>query len=440
VPEQDVVVVGGGVAGISAALELARHDLNVHLIEKSPFLGGHAIHYSCKANGACRRCNACLVEDQLKELNKAENVLVHLASRIREVERPKGRFRLQTRQLPLFDSEREQEALRSLAHTEGWKHVVRRGPSRHNTPLYALDPSGLENTAIRSTALPDAASDLDLSREPRNELIQAEAVLLTTGFQPFDPYRIGTFNCSSLKNVVSALDLEKLRKISGSHLRPSDGAPPERVAFIQCVGSRNAAHGNLWCSRVCCPYALRMAEAIRSEQPGAEISFFYMDLQNCYRDQNRSLSACCSDFRFIRMMPVDLLAGENDSVTVRYMAPGESIEQESFDMVVLSVGMEPGPDNVSLAGMFDIELNRHGFFRAAPGQQGMPEASGVFPAGAATGPKDIAESMEQAQEAAKDLLTHLSSQEKIDNGYERGLDFHTGSDRRIGVDRHHSGP
>ena len=425
---------------MSAALELSRHDLTIHLIEKSHFLGGHAIHYSCKADGTCQRCNACLVEEQLKKLTKAENVQLHLASLIQGVERKGEAFHLQTRQSPLFESEREQEALRALANTEGWEQIVHRGPSQHNTPLYALDRSGMQKASDLSATLPEFAADLDLNQASHNELIQAEAIILATGFQAFDPYRIGTFNCSSLKNVVSALDMEEIRRNSGYHLRPSDGARPRRIAFIQCVGSRNEAHGNLWCSRVCCPYALRMARAIRSEQPESEITFFYMDLQNCDRDPGRTMNTCRSDFRFIRMMPVDLLPGENDSVNIRYMAQQESIEQEPFDMVVLSVGMEPGPDNASLSRMLGIELNRYGFFRTVPDREDLLEQNGVFPAGAATGPKDIAESMEQAGVASKDLLTYLRSEEKQDNGYKRSLNFHTDTDRRSGMDRPNGSP
>jgi heterodisulfide reductase subunit A len=435
-----IAIIGGGVAGITAALELSRHDLTVHLIEKSPFLGGHAIHYSCKANGTCVRCNACLVEEQLKRLNEAENVHVHLASRIQGIEKSGGSYRLQTTQPPLFESEEEQRVLRSLADSESWKHLVQRGPSKNNNPLYALDWSRLDGAPQQAVTDPEIAGQLDLNQAERNELIQADAIVLASGFQPFDPYRIGTYNCSSLKNVVSALDLEKIRRSSGYHLRPSDGEAPRKVAFIQCVGSRNEAYGNLWCSRVCCPYALRMARAMRFEQPETEITFFYMDIQNCDRDPNKTLSTCRSHFRFVRMMPVDILPGEDDSVRIRYMAEEESIEQEPFDMVVLSVGMEPGPENDALAGMLGIELNRHGFFRPVSDRDGALEEGGVFPAGAATGPKDIAESMEQAKEAAKDLLTYLSLQEKNANGYERSLDFHTGAGHRNGVDRSHRSP
>ncbi len=435
-----IAIIGGGVAGITAALELSQHDVSIHLIEKSPFLGGHAIHYSCKANGTCVRCNACLVEEQLKRLNEAENVHIHLASQIQGIEKSGGSYRLQTTQSPLFESEEEQRALRSLAETENWKHIIQRGPSKNNKPLYALDWSRLEGESRQSLTDSEIAGQLDLSRTERSELIQAEAIILASGFQPFDPYRIGTYNCSGLENVVSALDLEKIRKSSGYHLRPSDGEPPRKVAFVQCVGSRNEAYGNLWCSRVCCPYALRMARAMRYEEPETAITFFYMDIQNCDRDPKKSLDAYRSSFRFVRMMPVDILSGENDSVRIRYMGEGESIEQEPFDMVVLSVGMEPGPENEALAGMLGIELNRYGFFRPASDGESDLEGSGIFPAGAATGPKDIAESMEQAKEAAKDLLTYLSLQEKKGDGHERTLDFHTGADHRNGVDRTHRSP
>jgi heterodisulfide reductase subunit A len=442
VPEQDIAIIGGGIAGISSALELARHDLNIHLIEKSPFIGGHAIHYTCKANGVCRECNACLAEEQLKRIHDAENVQLHLASQLQGIEEHKdGTYQLETVQSPLFSSREEQDALEALAKTGGWQEIVRRGPSRHNSPFYTLDRSGLEELRKAPDSAPESAARLNPDKPARSELIRARAIVLATGFQPFDPHRIGTFNYSSLSNVVSALDMEHIRRNNGSHLRPSDRARPERIAFIQCVGSRSAAQGNLWCSRVCCPYALRMARAMQAEQPESAITFFYMDLQNCDMTPGKTLNSCRSSFRFVRMMPVDLLPGEGDSVIIRYMAHEEEIREESFDLVVLSVGMEPGPENARLARMFDIPLNRHGFFRAASGMTpGTPRDKGIFPAGAATGPKDIAESMEQAGEAAKDLLTYLSSQETNDHGYERSLAVHTGADHGDGLDRPYRSP
>ncbi|MCF8085539.1 MAG: FAD-dependent oxidoreductase [Desulfohalobiaceae bacterium] len=440
-PAPHVAVIGGGIAGMSAALELSRHDLDIHLIEKSHFLGGQAIHYSCKANGTCQGCNACLVEEQLKRINEAENVHLHLASRIRGIEQKGGTYQLETRQLPLFDSEEEQEALGRLALTKGWEHVVQRGPSGHNSPLYALNWSAIEETPDLAETVPEAAKRLNLKKKPRSELIQAEAVIPATGFQPFDPRRIGTFNYPRLSNVVSALDMEKIRRSSGYHLRPSDSARPGRIAFIQCVGSRSMAQGNLWCSRVCCPYALRMARAMQAEQPGSEITFFYMDLQNCGRNSEKTLSTCRSDFRFVRIMPVDILPGDNDSPIVRYMSREETIQEESFDLVVLSVGMEPGPENARIARMLDIGLNRHGFLRAESGPDGTSsQEKVVFPAGAATGPKDIAESMEQATEAVKDLLVSLNSQGKKNHGYERSLDFHANTGHRSGSDRPYRSP
>ena len=440
-PGQQVAVIGGGIAGISAALELSQHNLDIHLIEKSAFLGGHAIHYTCKANGACQHCNACLVQEQLKRLNKAENVHLHLASQLQGIQKKGGTYFLETEQSPLFASQEEQEALEALANTKGWEHLVQRGPSRHNIPLYTLDWSRMEGSTAPSVTLPEPANGLDLNKKERSELIQAEAIVLASGFHPFDPHRIETYNYSSLNNVVSALDMEKIRRTRGYHLRPSDNIPPRRIAFIQCVGSRNTSHGNLWCSRVCCPYALRMARAMQAEQPQSEITFFYMDLQNCDRDPDKTLNTCRSSFRFLRIMPVDILPGENDSVIIRYMSEEETIKEDPFDLVVLSVGMEPGTDNASLARMFDIGLNRHGFFRtASEGGRTTPPEKGVFPAGAATGPKNIAESMEQATEAVKDLLTHISSQEKKDNGYERSLAVHTGADHRDGMDRPHRSP
>jgi len=436
VAAQSVAVIGGGVAGMSAALDLSRHNLDVHLIEKDFWLGGRAIEYNCKAAGQCQQCGACLAEKKLREVNEAKNIQVHLASEIAEIRRNSG-YQLLLHQAPLFTAGREQKALQSVYRSGDPQGVVLRGPSKNNLPLFVLDPDKAE-LARGNSDYAVLQQSLDLDRAGQQIEIQAQAVVLATGFQPFTPQQIGTYHYAVLDNVVSALDMERIRKAKGSYIRPGDGRRPQRVSFIQCVGSRSEALGHPWCSRVCCPYALRMARAIRAEHPDTEITFFYMDLQNPGRDSEQFLSSCRSDFRFIRMMPVDILPGQDGSVAVNYMPPGEQrIESEAFDLVILSVGLEPGGDNSRLSRLLGIPLDRHGFLQAgARGYQASAGNEGCFLAGTSTGPMDIQASIEQAGLAVKELLTYLGQQEKKHYGYDRRSILHAGSGYWRELDRH----
>jgi len=437
-----VAIIGGGIAGISAALELSQYDLDIHLIEKDHFLGGKAINYNCKAaDGRCRYCYACLVEGKLKELNRARNVQYHLSSRVLEFKNQVD-IHLDLLQDPQFQTEKEQEVLRCIYNRGDSENLVLRGPSKNNEPLFSLDFSRIEEVEkdANSSTLSEIKKDMDLKSRYKQTL-QVDAVILTTGFQVFNPERIGTYNYQDLDNVVSALDMEKIRKTRGDYSRPSDHKLPEKISFVQCVGSRSESRGNPWCSRVCCSYALKMAEAISAENPNCEITFFYMDIQNTERRPVMNPLHIGSGFRFIRMMPIDMFPGANSGVKIRYMSQEkEEIQSEEFDLTVLSVGMEPNPENVYIAKQFDKPLDRYGFIRENTRFEAISsEDYGVFAAGTATGPKNIPQSMDHATETVKKVMNYLSKQEKKDYAEERGISCDTSIDYRKGVDRHFHG-
>lgn len=411
-PKQQVAIIGGGIAGISAALELSPYNLDIHVIEKSCFLGGQALNYNCKATEECQQCGACLVEKKLKELQERENISFHLGTSDLKCQKDTY-YQLKFKKDPLFESSQEQEVLKSIYNQDNSENIVLRGPSKNNDPLFIPNFPRIEQLG-QSSSLSTLREKLDLNKPAQDQEIQVQALVLATGFQPFNPERIGTYHYSSLENVVSSLDMEKIRKLRGSYLRPTDYSIPKRIAFIQCVGSRNENLGNLWCSRVCCPYALRMARHIQAEQPDTEITFFYMDTQNIDKDSATYLESCRSQFRLIRMMPVDISTGEDSAVKINYMlSEQEKMESEEFDLTILSIGIEPNPENTNLSEKFDIPLDKYGFFK--PESEFNPALSrdkNIFLAGTATGPKDIPESIEQAGLAAKNLITYLGKQEK----------------------------
>jgi len=437
-PNKTVAIIGGGIAGISAALELSHYDLDIHLIEKDYFLGGQAINYNCKANGQCLQCYACLVEQKLKELNQANNVHIHLASRISKFNKD-ANYELELVKDPLFDSEKEQEILKAAYKDDNNDGIVLRGASKNNIPFFALNLDKIkeQDQGFSSPALSKLYEQLDLNRSKTKQSLEVQGIILATGFQPFDPRRIQTYHYPVLDNVVSAFDMEKMRKAKGDYLRPSDNNLPQKISFIQCVGSRSETQGNLWCSRVCCPYALKMAEAIKTENPDIDITFFYMDVQNAGRNPTISPESYTSRFRFMRMMPVDILPGSDSSVIIRYMSSDQDkIESEDFDLAILSIGIEPNPENEQISDMFNLDLDKYGFLEDRSSVANTyADNNGIFSAGTATGPKNIAESIEHAGQAVKDLLTFLSDQENKEYGYQRQFIFNQNTSDRRGLDR-----
>jgi heterodisulfide reductase subunit A len=402
-----VTIVGGGIAGLTAAWELSHFDLDIHLIEKDYFLGGHALQYNCKAVDKCEQCDACTVEKMLKNVMQSPKIHIYLAADIKEITH-NTLFHIQILQKPLFSTQEEQEFLGQAFAQCPIENLILRGSSVWNLPLYALNHdqlAQLSNDEIEKALNGHIASQTP----PQNLSLETDAVIIATGFQPFNPSLKSLYNYDQLPNVVTALEMETAKKEKGIYLRPSDTERPKRTAFIQCVGSRNEEFGHLWCSQVCCPYALRMAQVMRSEDPEMDITFYYMDIQNIGKDSPVFYEKCLSDFHFIRNIPVDISSGPDGSVSIRFLDDHTcQALHEVYDLVILSVGISPGPDNERLANLCNISLHDNGFFQGHPeGSSSLTKQKGVFLAGTVTGPKSIAESVVHTGQTVHEVVKYL---------------------------------
>lgn len=383
-----VMVIGGGIAGLTAAWELAGLGAQVALVEKADYLGGHAIQYACKATDECKQCGACAVESMLKKVVNEPAISVHLATEVTGIHK-NGNFNVNLKRTHATKDNKACEAGYS-ADPAGCAAV--KGYSLNNAKFYQTDGS------------------LDPETTGNADTLEVDAIVVATGFSPFDPTIKSTYRCDELENVISGLDLETSKRTNGAVLRPSDGKPPKKVAFIQCVGSRDERLGNLWCSQVCCPYALRTAQAMKHKDLELDVTIFYMDIQNTGNDFPVFYQQCKDDMKFVRNIPVDMYKTEDDRIRTRFMAVEGSSEavEEEFDLVVLSVGIMPAADNEALAEVVGAPLNRDGFFacadtlnRSTSGQEG------IFVAGTASGPKTIAESIAHAGQSAGEVMKYL---------------------------------
>lgn len=399
-----VMVIGGGIAGLTVAWELSRFNISVELIEKTCFLGGHAIQFCCKATDECLQCGACSVEDMLKKVADEPNINVHLATEVESINKDK-KFAVSLKKSSLLtDSEKLNES--GICYEESsLKGAVLRGYSKNNTPLYViLDKKICDDNP---GAVPEGAVELD--KMGMSGTIEVDAVVLASGFKPFNAEIKETYGYRKFNNVITGLDMERIKREKGAIVRPSDGKEPQKVAFIQCVGSRDERLGNLWCSHVCCPYALRMAENIKYKNNESEVTVFYMDIQNAGKNFPEFYEKCKLNQRFIRNIPVDIYPMEGDQLRLRYMAEDDGLPvEEVFDLVVLSIGIMPNLENSSLAEIFGIELTDDGFFAGKDNlNRTSTSKSGIFIAGTAEGPKTIAASMAHAGQAAGEVMKHL---------------------------------
>ncbi|MDY6904956.1 MAG: FAD-dependent oxidoreductase [Thermodesulfobacteriota bacterium] len=369
--EKNVLIIGGGAAGMAAARTLSKSGAKAHIVEKNDSLGGHAIGYTCKATDRCLQCGACSVEILLRDVEADPNIQTHCSSVISKVEEKKG---------------------------------------------FTVTLAGAGQQEGKAAA---------------TETLSVDAIIVASGFAAFDAGIKSTYGYGKFPNVISGLDMERIKREKGALLRPSDNKEAQKIAFIQCVGSRDERLGNLWCSRVCCAYALRSAKSIKHKNPDAEITVFYMDIQSFGKEFPVFYESCQEDLRFVRMIPVDAFPAEDDKLSIRFLddqgvmaAENEDDETDTaeegasagapaavydtFDLLVLSVGITPNPDNAALAEMMGLSLDSDGFFTLSDELNATATSkAGIFVAGTAQQPKTIEASIAQADQAASEALKYL---------------------------------
>ena len=412
IADKQVLVLGGGITGVSAASQLATTGINVQLVERADHLGGHVLQFGCKAIDTCQKCNVCLALDRFRKLSDIPNVHTHLSSSLTAVTPGSNGSRFQATLLtqPLLIDPAKCTACGLCASVCPAKCISPATDALGST-YYAIDRARClalngQDCSKCTEVCPTAA--IDFSAAPRSQNLDVDAVLLAIGYEPYDALGQGTYGYGSIPNVITGPEAEHQLQNSTVLLRPSDSRPPASVAFIQCVGSRTqetepAAFSGQYCSAVCCAYAMRMSRLLADNIPDAQVAIFYMDLQNFGKDYQTLYNDCCDRVGLIRSRPSRLVPGDNDTVIVTYEDPAATrVERRTFDLVVLSIGIRPPADARRLADMLNIDLDQHGFFDAS---RSCPP--GIFVAGTCTGPTDIAGSIDRAFAATARIIDTL---------------------------------
>lgn len=209
------------------------------------------------------------------------------------------------------------------------------------------------------------------------------------------------YGYGQLANVITGLELENMVREKEAVVRPSDGAAPGRVAFIQCVGSRDVTGAQPACSRVCCGYALRLARKIKALTPETEISVFYMDIQTFGRDMDAVLDELENEVAFIRALPGLVKQAEGDALTLTFKPEGEpDLAALECDLLVLSVGLAPRPGTAELAALLSLDATDRGFLIE-------PSERPILVAGTAGGPMGVAEAVRSGRLAAGRAVRRL---------------------------------
>ncbi len=248
---------------------------------------------------------------------------------------------------------------------------------------------------------------IDFNQEKETLELNVGSIIMSSGITPYDPAVVDEYGYGEMANVVTSMDFERLIAATGPYegelLRASDKKHPKKIAWIQCVGSRRVKENeNSYCSGVCCTYTQKQVILTKDHEPDADITIFHNDIRAHGKDFERyyQRAQALNGVRFIRSYTsVEREDPESNNVFVKYATDAEGVKEEEFDLVVLSVGLNPPKNKEQLAETFGIELNRHGF-TDSPGSNPMETTRpGVFVSGGFQGPTDIPESVFSASGA-----------------------------------------
>ena len=411
------LVIGAGIAGIQAALDLADQGFTVYVVEKNPSVGGRMAQLD--KTFPTLDCAACIMTPKMVDSGRHPNIKLLTYSVVKEVRREGKGFRVKILKKPRYVDEKKctgcgvcaqlcpVEIPNDFDERMGVRNAIY-VPFPQAVPLiYTIDKEHcLECELCQNVCL---AGAINLQQLPEEVEIEVGAIIVTTGFDLFDARMKEEYGFGLYDNVITGLALERLLSASGptgGHVvRPSDGKIPKKVAFIQCVGSRDEKSGNLYCSRVCCMYATKEAQLVKEHVPGVDVTIYYMDIRAFGKAFEEFYQRAKNEFgiKYIKGRVAEVQENQvNNNLFIRTenVESGELIEDE-VDMVILSTGLVPTATN-DFEKILPLKMGDDNFFVAANPQIDpvTTNIDGVFIAGVAGGPKDIPDSVAQASAAA----------------------------------------
>jgi heterodisulfide reductase subunit A2 len=415
----DVMVVGGGISGIQAALDLATAGFKVYLIEKTPTIGGKMAQLD--KTFPTNDCSMCIESPKFIECDRHPNIELMTYTEVTDVQGSAGNFTVTLNKKPRYIDEdkctgctvcveycpvkipdpfNQNLSLNKAVHIY-FSQAVPLVTYIDDTCLYLKDKTC---SICKGVCENDA---INFNQTPEKVEIKVGAIVLSPGFETFDPKIRGDYGYGTYENVVTSLDFERLLCATGPHeghiLRPSDKGHPQKIAWIHCVGSRQVnPGGNTYCSAVCCSYTQKQVILAKDHLPDMEATIFHNDIRSYGKDFERFYQRAekLPGVQFIRSY---VSIGGEDPVTknvkIRFSTTDGGVKEDEFELVVLSVGLNPPRDAQQFSKMFGIELGAQGFCKVNPVNPIETSRAGVFISGAFRGPMDIPEAVMTASAA-----------------------------------------
>ncbi len=420
----DALIIGGGIAGGEAALNLANNGFKVLIVEKDLSIGGKMILLSKVF--PTLDCSACITTPKVSEISRHPGITIFTGSEVESiVKKGENDFNVKVIKKPRYVIAEECTACQmceaacpvSVTDQYQFNLIGRKAayiPFSIASPrVAAIDIENCTLCGACEKACPPKC--IDFTQETEEYNIDVKSVIIATGFNLFDPLKIPRFGFGTFKNVITSMQMERQlapTRPFNTILRPGDGKVPCKIAYVLCTGSRDDTIGNPICSQICCMYSIKQAQLLMGALPMADVTIYYINIRSFgkgfeeFYDQAKGMGV-----NFIKGKIGKIAEDEKGDLTLRYEDINENkVKEAVHDMVVLSVGVMANSDPLSLFKGEKLKSDPYNFVYQEDSLVSPAKTSikGVFVAGTASGPMDIPDSILSAGSASSEAISYLT--------------------------------
>ena len=418
------MVVGGGIAGMQSALDLADSGFKVYLVEKNSSIGG--IMTQLDKTFPTNDCSTCIISPKLIEVSKHPNIEIMAYSEVMDLSGTPGQFKVNVKKKARYvDADKcvscgvcatkcPRKVENAFNEDLNQRKAIYLTFPQAIPAVYTIDRENciyFEKGKCRACEKFCESDAVDFDQQDEVVEIDVGAVILSPGYETTDPKLKPEYGYGRYPNVITSIEFERILSAAGpfeGHVRrPSDSKEPLRVGWVQCVGSRDASIGKDYCSYACCMYATKQAIIAKEHDHRIDPTIFFIDMRAQGKGFDRYYERAKSEHgvRYVRSM---ISRVTEDPVTrnleVHYLDEEGNFRDETFDLMILSVGFTPHSGTRELAEKLDVDVDSFGFCRNQPLDLVSTSREGIYACGVFQGPKDIPDSVYQASSASAEAM------------------------------------